>query len=93
MKAEGMEWSTNHPLSGRDLWINTPKYRNLKGIKIEASIAIAIQIAEEDYQTAEDIAMAWIDNDTILNKSGKASMVKPFLTERWKFIRQTTACG
>jgi hypothetical protein len=56
MKGKGME-STNHPLSGRDLWINTPIYRNWKDIKIEASIAIAIEIAEEDYQTAEDIAM------------------------------------
>jgi hypothetical protein len=35
MKAKGMEWSTNHPLSGKDLWINTPIYRNWKDIKLK----------------------------------------------------------
>jgi hypothetical protein len=84
-----MEWASNLPFSIKnDFWVNTSKYMNMKDMKVEATLAIAFAIAEGNYQTAEDIALAWIDTDHFYNKLGKAHMVEQFLIGYLEFTKQ-----
>jgi len=84
-----MDWLKGLPFSIKnDFWIDTAKYANLKDMKWEATFAITFAIAEGDYQTAEEVAFAWIDNDCIFNKMGASAtlQVEPFLKDWRKFV-------
>jgi hypothetical protein len=84
-----MEWASNLPFSIKnDFWENTSKIWDLKSLKVEATLAITFAIAEGNYQTAEDIAFAWIDTDHFYNKLGKARVVEQFLTGYLEFTKQ-----
>jgi hypothetical protein len=84
-----MEWPINYPFSIKnDLWINTPKYNDIKDMKVEATLAITFAIAESNYLAAEDTAFAWIDIDYFYNKLGEAHTVEQLLNEYLKFTKQ-----
>jgi hypothetical protein len=81
-----MEWPKGYPFSAKnDYWIDTGKYVNIKDMKWEATFAITFAIAEGDYQTAEEVAFAWITNDYILNKLNAAHKVAEYLKDWIKF--------
>jgi len=86
---ESMEWNAILPFSTKnDFWIDASNYRNMKDMKVEAALAIAFAIAEGNYQTAEDIALAWIDADHFYNKLGKAHIAEQFLIGHLEFTKQ-----
>jgi hypothetical protein len=81
-----MDWPKNYPFSIKnDFWIDTSKYVNLKDMKWEATFAITFAIAENDYQTAEEVAFNWIDLDFIFNKLNVAYKVAEYLKDWIKF--------
>jgi hypothetical protein len=93
-----LQWPKGLPFSIKnDFWIDTGKYVNLKDMKWEATFAITFAIAEEDYQTAEEIAFAWIDNDYMWNKLNMtckiASEIVAFLKDWHKFAVQSKMCN
>jgi hypothetical protein len=74
-----MQWPQSLPFSIKnDFWIDTSKYVNLKDMKWEATFAITFAIAEGDYIEAEEVALAWIDNDYMWNK---LNMTREMATE------------
>jgi hypothetical protein len=81
-----MDWPKNYPFSIKnDFWIDTSKYVNLKDMKWEATFAITFAIAENDYQTAEEVAFNWIDLDFIFNKLNAAHKIVEYLKDWIKF--------